>query len=253
MKKIFCGLAAVVLVGFASAADLFTRPSESCLLLVAQGLHTSGWKSRAPGDFGCSSVLVPIGAPGPNGLATNIAYYVNGKTGDRASDIRVKVNINNPASRKLAMAKLREAADALFRASGESVPEGIAKALDRGTMGFVQTGFGTAEVLDERGNVSSFKLTLTSRAAQQQEQAQVAAARGDFQKCVDVVAKVAGYGSELLNSDGKPTNEPGMQSFLFKGPNRDMFFCEVFPGDRYKVKGARGGQFPFQSLASGSF
>ncbi len=34
-------------------------------------------------------------------MASNIASYVNGKQRERANDVRTKVNINNPQTRKL--------------------------------------------------------------------------------------------------------------------------------------------------------
>ena len=45
--------------------------------------------------------LVSFSLKGPSNVASHIAFYVNRKQRDRADDALIKVNINNPQTRKL--------------------------------------------------------------------------------------------------------------------------------------------------------
>ncbi len=79
----------------------------------------------------------------------------------------------------------------------------------------------------------------------------VASAKADLDLCKAQVAKFTGYSE--LTSDGEPIQEDGYISFMLKGKNKDMFFCEIHPGRFYKIKAALKGQFPFRYVAQGSF
>jgi hypothetical protein len=50
-----------------------------------------------------------------------------------------------------------------------------------------------------------------------------------------------------------PPKKRGYKSFMLKGRGKDLFFCEVHPGRRYKVKAALNGNFPFKYIAEGNF
>ena len=76
---------------------------------------------------------------------------------------------------------------------------------------------------------------------------------GDFGLCKTAVGKTAGYSASLLSGDGEPVQESGYKCFMLKGQGKDLFFCEVYSGGRYKVKAALGGNFPFRYIAEGSF
>jgi hypothetical protein len=76
---------------------------------------------------------------------------------------------------------------------------------------------------------------------------------GNFNACKIVVSKAAGYSESLISGDGEPVQETGYKSFMLKGRGKDLFFCEVHPGGRYKVKAALNGSFPFKYIAEGKF
>ena len=61
-----------------------------------------------------------------------------------------------------------------------------------------------------------------------------------------------GYAASNLSGDGDPVLESGYKSFMLKGKNKDLFFCEVHGGGRYKIKAALGGNFPFKYIDQGT-
>ena len=75
----------------------------------------------------------------------------------------------------------------------------------------------------------------------------------DFNPCKTAVSKAVGYPESLLSGDGEPIQEDGYKSFMIKGRGKDLFFCEVHSGGRYKVKAALNGKFPFKYIAEGKF
>ena len=199
------------------------------------------------------TTLVPFGSPGGNGLPNNIAYYVNGTSRDRADDVRLKLNVNNPKERAQAHWRLEVATATLFKAISQPVPAELRAALTALKPASVSASLGKVELIEEPGRIESFKVVLTARATLQVSESLRAAAAGDFDKCKMAVSRAAGYDASTLTGDGKPTQETGYKSFLLNGRGRDMFFCEVHGGSRYKVKAALNGAFPFRYIAEGSF
>lgn len=235
--------------------DLFERPQHLCSALTSEGLHTEGWKpSKAmPSEWLCMTTLIPFGTAGSNGMENNIAFYVNGTNQSRANDIRIKVNINNPQERNQAFSRLDSATKTLFRAILLPVPPDLSKAISQQKAISVRTAFGKAELIFEPGRIDSFKIVLADQGLlAAKEQARVSSA-GDFSSCKAAVGKTAGYSASLLSGDGEPVQESGYKSFMLKGQGKDLFFCEVHSGGRYKIKAAFGGNFPFKYVAEGSF
>lgn len=239
----------------AAAGDIFSQPQSLCAALSSQGLATQGWKASnaTPGEWLCMTLLTPFGEVGTNGLANNIAFYVNGTSPTRANDIRIKINVNNPTERRQAFAKLEAATRALFKEVSEPIPAELAAALAQQKPVSITASFGKAELVSEPGRIDGYKVVLTdSRFVAAKEQTR-ASSSGDFDQCKRVVASAAGYPTTALSGKGDPVNEPGYKSFLINGRGKDIFFCEVHPGGRYKVKAALNGDFPFRYIAEGSF
>jgi hypothetical protein len=76
---------------------------------VSEGLSTRSWK-YAEVEYQCIASYVDIGAQGPAGLATNIAYYVTGNAASRANSINIVVNINNRSTRPAGKQRRRKIA-----------------------------------------------------------------------------------------------------------------------------------------------
>jgi hypothetical protein len=251
----------VMIVIFASAfsvhaaGEFFGQPQKLCSALVSEGLGTEGWKASSgiPGEWLCMTPLTPFGSIGSNGLENNIAFYINGTDSSRANDIRIKININNPAERKAAFASLEKATKALFKAIGEPLPAKLAKALSKQKPVSFDTSYGRAELVLEPGRIDSFKVVLTdAKYLAAKEQAR-SSSTGDFGVCKEVVAKAVGYSASLLSGDGEPVQEAGYKSFMLKGRGEDLFFCEVHPSRHYKVKASLNGSIPFKYIAEGNF
>lgn len=145
------------------AADPLSQPAAVCAALANDGLATNGWKpsNSMPGEWVCMTALVPFGAPGPNGLANNIAYYVTGKTSTRVSEVIVKINVNNAPFRSEAQWRLEVATAVWFKAMSQSVPPELRAALTNLKPAAVELPFGRAELLADRGGIESFKVVIT--------------------------------------------------------------------------------------------
>lgn len=235
--------------------DPFEQPQRLCSALASEGLSTEGWKSsRAmPGEWLCMTTLIPFGAAGFNGMENNIAFYVNGTSSSRANDIRIKININNSQERTQAFLRLDSATKTLFRAISHPVPLELSKAMSQQRAISVRTTFGKAELIHEPGRIDSFKVVLTDAGFLSAKEQTRNSSAGDFGSCKAAVGKAAGYSASLLSGDGEPIQESGYKSFMLKGQGKDLFFCEIYSGGRYKIKAALGGNFPFRYITEGSF
>lgn len=238
-----------------AADDFFGQPQSLCSAMGSEGLRTEGWKPSKviAGEWLCMTTLIPFGSTGSNGVESNIAFYVNGTSSNRANDIRIKININNAAERRQAFSRLELASKSLFKAISQPLPSELSKAIAQQKPTSVSTSFGKAELLYEPGRIDSFKVVLTDARfllAKQQTQNKSA---GAFNSCKAAVAKAVGYSVSLLSGDGEPVKETGYESFMLTGRGKDLFFCEAYSGGRYKVKAALNGSFPFRYIAEGSF
>jgi Family of unknown function (DUF6030) len=248
----------VLLVGAFSvqaAGEFFGQPQKLCSALASEGLGTEGWKvsKDLPGDWYCMTPLNRFGSIGTNSLENNIAFYVNGTSPSRANDIRIKININNPAERKAAFTRLERATKTLFKAIGEPIPAELAKALSQQKPVSLNGNYGRVDLLLVPERIDSFIVVLTdAKHLAEKDQARSSSA-GDFEACKAVVAKSVGYSASFLSGDGEPIQEAGYKSFLLKGRGKDLFFCEVHPGRVYKVSAGLNGKFPFKYIAEGKF
>ena len=242
-------LASLTASVYERSAARFVQQSPS------EGLSTEGWKSSKamPGEWLCMTRLIPIGAAGSNGMENNIAFYVNGTSLSRANDIRIKININNSQERTQAFSRLDSAIKTLFRAVSHPVPPELSKAISQQRAISVRTKFGKVELIHEPGRIDSFKVVLIDAGFLSAKEQTRNNSAGDFGLCQAAVGKAAGYSASLLSGDGEPVQESGYQSFMLKGQGKDLFFCEVYSGGRYKIKAALGGKFPFMYIAEGSF
>lgn len=236
-------------------SDVFTQPKQTCSALRSDGLSTDGWQpSRAsPGKWFCMTTLVPFGPPGATGMQNNIAFYVNGSSVNRADDIRIKININNATERQKAFARLTTATDALFKSIQQPVPQEVRQALLQQRAAVVKTSYGQVELVREPGKIESFKLVLTDSKATAAKEQVTQSSADEFRSCMSVVSKAAGYAASFISGDGASVQEAGYRSFMMTGRGKDLFFCEVYPGGRYRVKAALNGSFPFKYIAEGTF
>jgi hypothetical protein len=96
-------------------------------------------------------------------------------------------------------------------------------------------------------------LALTPKAVLAAKEQVRKSSANDFNACKAAVSKAVGYPESLLSGDGEPIQEAGYKSFMIKGRGKDLFFCEVHSGGRYKVSAALNGNFPFKYIAEGKF
>jgi hypothetical protein len=96
-------------------------------------------------------------------------------------------------------------------------------------------------------------LMLTPKAALAAQEQLRNSSAGEFDTCKAAVSKAVGYPVSQLSGDGEPIQESGYKSYMIKGRGKDLFFCEVYPGRRYKIKAALNGNYPFKYIAEGKF
>lgn len=253
--KLIAFTAALLLHLSAFAQDHLRSPKDLCNALAPIGLATSGWKPSlaVSGEWACASRMEPFGTGVGGAMEGNVAFYVRSKAFDRADDIRIKINVNNPADLELGFTRLRAATDELFKALGKPVPAGLKTALAQRKPGIFPASFGQAELELQPGRIDSYVVILKSAEVLAAKTAAVQAGAGEFASCKRVVAKATGYPDLELSGDGNPTAESGYKSYLLKGRSGDLFFCEAHAGGKYKIKAALGGKFPFRYIAEGAF
>jgi len=182
----------------------------------------------------------------------NIAYYINATAFDRANEIRIKVNINNPDERELAFAKLQSAVNKLFQFVGQPVTAQLAAALIQKKPQVVTASFGQAAVELQHGRIDSYVVVLKEASFVAANKASVQAATSEFALCKKAVRRAVGYAETAITGDGSPAIEQTYRSFMPNGQGKDLFFCEVRAGGKYKIKAAINGAFPFKYIAEGS-
>jgi hypothetical protein len=235
--------------------DFFGQPQQLCSALANVGLKTTGWKaSRSmPGEWLCMTNLVPFGLVGPFGMENNIAYYVNGTSSGRANDIRIKINVNNSSQSKQAFDRFETATLSLFTSISEEIPNELKQAISHQTPTSFSTNFGRVELIHEPGRIDSYKVVLTDAKYLAQRNQLRTGAASVFESCKNVTARAVGYSVSNISGDGDPIQNSDHKSFMLKGRGKDLFFCEVYPGNKYKIKAALNGKFPFKDIANGSF
>lgn len=101
--------------------------------------------------------------------------------------------------------------------------------------------------IDERLLVLTPKTILTAQAQLRNSSTE------EFNACKAEVSKAVRYPVSQLSGDGEPIQESGYKSYMIKGRGKDLFFCEVYSGSRYKIKAALNGKYPFKYIAEGKF
>jgi hypothetical protein len=96
-------------------------------------------------------------------------------------------------------------------------------------------------------------LVLTPKAAMAAQDQLRNSSEGEFNDCKAEVSKAVGYPVSQLSGDGESIQESGYKSYMIKGRGKDLFFCEVYSGGRYKIKAALNGKYPFKYIAEGKF
>lgn len=199
-----------------TAADFFGQPQRLCSALSSVGLSTQGWRASKsiPGEWICQTPLISFGSSGSNGMENNIAFYVNGTSAAGANDIRIKININNPAERKDAFLRLEESTRSLFSVLSEKIPPDLVKAILQQKPTSITTGFGKAELILEPGRIDSFKIVLTEARFIVEKEKIRAGSVGVLSLCKAAVAKAAGYSASFIVGGGDPVQEGGYKNFV---------------------------------------
>lgn len=234
----------------ATPPDL-SDPQRLCRVLEKSGLGTRSWRADELGAH-CSSDYQDIGPTGPSGLATNLAYYVEGPNLRQGEVAKLVLNINNTATRSDGLRRLADTADTLFDATAFSKPAGLRKTILAGRSLKRASGSVIVQVKKETSRISTYKVEIEDAAAVERRRILAEGATGLFRRCKSAIKKDLSYTSSL-SGDGEPIEETGYTSFMVEGRGKDLFFCEVYPDGSYKIKAAFDGNYPFKYVSSGNF
>lgn len=113
--------------------------------------------------------------------------------------------------------------------------------------------FGQAALELQPGLIDSYVVVLKEANFVAANRARVKAATSEFALCKKAVGNAVGYAEAAITGDGAPVMEPNYKSFMLKGQGKDLFFCQVHAGGKYKIQAAINGVFPFKYIAEGSF
>ena len=226
-------------------------PQRLCRILEGVGLGTRSWRADELGAH-CASDYRDIGPPGSSGLATNLAYYVEGPDLRQGEIAKLVLNINNKATRSEGLRQLADTADALFAATAYPKPNGLREAILSGRTFERKSGAVIARVRKETSRISTLKVEIEDAAAVERRKILAEGAVGLFRRCKSAIKKDLSYTSSL-SGDGEPIEETGYTSFMVEGRGKDLFFCEVYPNGSYKIKAAFDGNYPFKYVSSGAF
>ena len=103
-----------------------------------------------------------IGTPGPGGLPGNLAFYLESPSENYVESLKVKVNINNMAEKKMALTKYASTVEKTFKVIGLPMPAGLKPALLTGKVYENDTKQRTIKNIFEPGNFDSWKLQVIS-------------------------------------------------------------------------------------------
>lgn len=235
-----------------STANLpaLSEPQQLCRALEGAGLGTRSWRTDELGAH-CASNYLNIGPPGPLGLSTNLAYYVEGPNLQQGEVAKLVLNINNKATRSEGLHQLADAADALFAGTAYSKPNGLREAILSGRTFERKSGAVIARVKKETSRISTYKVEIEDAEAVERRRILAEGAVGLFRRCKSVIKGDLSYAGSL-SGDGEPIEEAGYSSFMVEGRGKDLFFCEVYPDGSYKIKAAFDGNYPFKYVSSGT-
>jgi hypothetical protein len=139
--------------------DLFTNIILLCEALNTEGLHTRFWKDVGT-HFQCITPYVEIGAAGPSGMATNIAYYVTGPALRRANSLDLVLNVNNRATRLAGKKRLTLATETLFAKLGLKPPLGLLPAIASDKQYSIKEPYGVVAFKIDRSNIDTLMVSI---------------------------------------------------------------------------------------------
>lgn len=236
-------------------SNSFNAPQKLCSTLSSIGLDAKSWQesNSFPGEYSCITSYVTIGSAGNNGLENNIAYYVDGTTAASVDTVKLVVNINNRDEEVVAKSRLKMAIEELFKTVDYPIPAGLMKAISANKNYKKKVSFGEVTYEVVKNKIDILKLTITNQDKIAAANKAILVSVQPFKNCKKVISKIVGYPVSKLEGDGSPVKEAGYDSFLVSGKNKDVFFCEVYAGNKYKIKAALKGNFPFEYIGEGSF
>lgn len=106
----------------------FKKPEQICSLLDKHGMPVaSQWQKDMWGEYRCAASILTIGdIPA---VSTNIAYYVESESQDRASHIYLVLHTNSEDSRHMAKTRYQQISSSLFKELSVNMPRGLQTAI----------------------------------------------------------------------------------------------------------------------------
>lgn len=116
-------------------------------------------------DFGwmSSSGFYEFGDPGPTGLATNLAIYLESPSQSCVTSLKLKVNINNMADKEQALKRYTSAVEKTFNIIHVPMPLELKHSLLSGRPYEMSTDKYTLKNIFEPGRIDSWKMQIIAK------------------------------------------------------------------------------------------
>ena len=161
MRLLFVLAALVALAP--SLADAGPRPdrtpAELCSALDAKGFRKTRW-ALVTGVWGCTG-QVEVGSGGRQGLATTLQFLAESSRPDEVQSFALSVSVFNPATRGVALARLRDVVEFFARAAMLEMPASLLSALEHPRPIGASTRTGSVMLDRVEMDVEHWRITFT--------------------------------------------------------------------------------------------
>ncbi|MBD2385550.1 hypothetical protein [Cylindrospermum sp. FACHB-282] len=141
------------------AQPIFNKPNKVCNALARQGLHSQSWTYDELG-YCCSTQWLDIGSKGPFGLANNIALYAESEIASTVQIIKLVLNINNEASKPIAIHQFNKFTLALFEELSLLIPDRLMPSIHEETPNRFNQDYGIVELKLEIYRIKTWSVII---------------------------------------------------------------------------------------------
>ncbi|MCC5635761.1 hypothetical protein LC593_07820 [Nostoc sp. CHAB 5844] len=138
---------------------ILNKPNKVCNALAGFGLQSQSWTYDGLGYY-CSTPYVDIGSKGIFGLANNMAFYAESKVANTVQTLKLVLNINNKASKSVAVHQFKKLTLALFEELSLSIPDGLIPSIHEEKNNSFEKNYGTVELEVETSRIETLRVII---------------------------------------------------------------------------------------------
>ena len=139
--------------------DIFNDIDKTRKVLSQNGIgELHNWKSDQMGGFMSITDYHLIGSS-----TSNIAYYLESDNANYIKTLKLVLNINNKADKKIAIAKFKELTESTFKSLSLNLPTGLLDAISKVKDFENATDTYTTTLKMDKENIDTYTLTLEAK------------------------------------------------------------------------------------------